>query len=103
LVYEELRHQRGRGRVFVDGDDDNKHRFTQSEWSRPQNEFGCVPELRNASGDVLATADPEETQNAEIRAGLKAGDSYLTVKSTGVYGWIGQHVVDYRFPLPGKK
>ena len=58
-------------------------------------------ELRNSSGQLIASADPQDSRNATIVKGLTTGDYYLSVKSTGVYGQIGQYTVNIDTPPGG--
>ncbi|MGD9858225.1 MAG: pre-peptidase C-terminal domain-containing protein, partial [Planctomycetaceae bacterium] len=58
-------------------------------------------ELRNAANQVIATVDPQNSQNAELRAGLTPGTYYVAVKSNGVYGWVGQYDVLIDTPPAG--
>jgi len=53
----------------------------------------AVLELRNAAGQLIAVANPQDTQSAQIVKSLTPGKYYLSVQSTGVYGWIGQYTV----------
>ncbi|MCC6579196.1 MAG: choice-of-anchor D domain-containing protein [Phycisphaeraceae bacterium] len=48
-------------------------------------------ELYNPTGTRLALADPSGSLNATIDQSLDAGTYYLHVRSTGVYGYLGQY------------
>ena len=61
----------------------------------------AVLELRNSAGEVIASASPQNTQNAQVLKYLTPGDYYLSVKSTGVYGWVGQYTVGIDSPPEG--
>ncbi len=60
-----------------------------------------VLELRNSSGSLIGSANPQDTLNAEIRKGLAPGTYFLAVKSTGTYGWIGEYTVNIDTPPAG--
>ena len=55
--------------------------------------LNAVLELRNAAGQLIAVANPQNTQNAQIVKSLTPGTYYVSVQSTGVYGWIGRYTV----------
>src|SRR5262249_14471119 len=48
-------------------------------------------ELRNASGTIIASADPSGTLNASLTATLTAGTYYVVVASHGSYGDVGTY------------
>ncbi|WP_145378242.1 PKD domain-containing protein [Symmachiella dynata] len=52
-----------------------------------------VIELRTASGQLIATADPSGSYGAVISTDVAAGDYVLVVRSTGEYGSVGQYTV----------
>jgi hypothetical protein len=58
-------------------------------------------ELRNSAGQLIASANPQDARNAAIVKGLTPGDYYLSVKSSGIYGQIGQYTVSIDTPPPG--
>jgi hypothetical protein len=58
-------------------------------------------ELRNSAGQLIASANPQDTRNATIVKGLTPGDYYLSVKSSGAYGQIGQYTVNIDTPPAG--
>ena len=60
-----------------------------------------VLELRNSAGQLIVSANPQDTRNAAIVKGLTPGDYYLSVKSSGVYGQIGQYTVNIDAPPAG--
>ena len=60
-----------------------------------------VLELRNSAGQLIGSANPQDTRSAEIVKGLTPGDYYLSVKSSGVYGRIGQYSVNIDTPPAG--
>jgi hypothetical protein len=62
-----------------------------------------VLELRRADGTLVTTATPSNSLNATVTANLSAGDYYLVVRSTGVYGFVGQYALSGTVPtaVPG--
>lgn len=52
-----------------------------------------VLELRDTAGQLLAMANPFDSQSAEIVRNLMPGSYFLSVLSSGIYGWIGQYSV----------
>ena len=55
-------------------------------------------ELRNSAGQLIASANPQETRDAEIVTDLTAGDYFLSVMSSGLYSRIGQYSVSVDVP-----
>ncbi len=49
--------------------------------------------LRNASGQVVAMADPSSTLSASMTTVLSPGNYFLEVKGIGTYGYTGQYTV----------
>ncbi len=49
-----------------------------------------ILELRSANGTLIATADPSNSYGATITETVAAGTYHLVVRSTGVYGSVGQ-------------
>lgn len=58
-------------------------------------------ELRNAAGSLIYSASPQDARSAEITKELTPGTYFLTVKSNGVYGQIGQYTVGIDAPPAG--
>ena len=50
-----------------------------------------VLELRNSAGTLITTADSSTSFNSTITRNLAAGTYYAVVRSTGVYGRVGQY------------
>lgn len=57
-----------------------------------------VLELRRTDGSLVASASPTSSLSATINANLAAGDYFLVVKSTGVYGFVGQYTLSGTLP-----
>jgi hypothetical protein len=57
-----------------------------------------VLELRRTDGSLVASASPTSSLSATITASLAAGDYFLVVKSTGVYGYVGQYTLSGTLP-----
>ena len=57
-------------------------------------------ELRDSRGRLLATADPDDSLNATIERRVSAGTYYLSVKSHGTYGDLGQYTISGVLKLP---
>jgi hypothetical protein len=53
----------------------------------------AVLELRDAGGTLVAMADPTDALGASISLTVPAGNYTLLVRSTGVYGRVGQYTV----------
>ena len=53
----------------------------------------AVAELYNSSGVLIASANPSTSLNASISTMVPTGNFTLLVKSTGVYGYVGQYTV----------
>lgn len=60
----------------------------------------AVLELRDASGAVVFAANPSTSQSASLNVSLTAGSYYAVVRSTGVYGRVGQYTLTGSF-VPG--
>lgn len=58
----------------------------------------AVLELRDGIGNVLAVSDPADAQSASIEVTLPAGTYWVGVRSTGVYGWVGQYELSIAGP-----
>ncbi len=56
-----------------------------------------VLEIRDSSGTVLYTADSSSTLNSSLSVSLAAGTYYAVVRSTGVYGYVGQYTMTGTF------
>lgn len=52
-----------------------------------------VLEIRRADGSLVTSAAPTTSLSATITANLSAGDYFLVVRSTGVYGFVGQYTL----------
>jgi len=52
-----------------------------------------VAELYNSSGVLIASANPSNSLNASISTTVPTGNYTLLVKSTGIYGYVGQYTV----------
>lgn len=50
-----------------------------------------VLEIRNASGVVVYTANSSTSMNSTLSVSLASGTYYAVVRSTGVYGYVGQY------------
>ena len=50
-------------------------------------------ELRNTSGNIVATASPSNSLGAAISTTLAAGQYFLVARSTGAYGSVGQYTI----------
>ena len=59
----------------------------------------AVLELRRADNTVITIANPSNSRHASISANLEAGTYYAVVRSTGVYGHIGQYTLTGTVPL----
>lgn len=53
----------------------------------------AVAELYNSSGVLIASANPSNSLSASISTTVPTGSYTLLVKSTGVYGYVGQYTV----------
>lgn len=58
-------------------------------------------DLRDSSGQLLASANPQDSLNAQLVTPLTPGTYYLAVKSSGTYGWIGQYHINIDAPPAG--
>lgn len=61
----------------------------------------AVLELRDSAGQVIASADPQTAQNAQLLESLVPGNYYLSVKSAGAYGWVGKYTLSIDTPPAG--
>jgi hypothetical protein len=61
-------------------------------------DLDVVLELRRADGSLVTTANPTSSLGASIATTLSAGDYYLVVRSTGVYGYVGQYTLAGALP-----
>ncbi len=52
-----------------------------------------IAELYNSSGVLIASSNPSNSLNASISTTVPTGNYTLLVKSTGVYGYVGQYTV----------
>jgi len=68
-----------------------------AEWAN----LDTALELRNAAGTLLATASPTTSTAASIIRYLAAGVYTAAVKTSGVYGWVGQYTVNIDAPPAG--
>lgn len=57
-----------------------------------------VLELRRTDGSLVGAASPTTSLSATVTANLAAGDYFLVVKSTGVYGFVGQYTLSGTLP-----
>lgn len=57
-----------------------------------------VLEIRNQSGTLLYSANASTTLNSTLRVSLNAGTYYAVVRSTGIYGYVGQYTLTGSFP-----
>lgn len=53
-----------------------------------------VLDLRHAAGGLIASADPQETPDAEIAENLMPGDYVVQVTKSTSYGWVGQYSIN---------
>jgi VCBS repeat-containing protein len=60
-----------------------------------------VLELRDAAGLLIATADPQDNIDAEIRENLTPGDYFVILTKSISYGWVGQYRVSVDAPPAG--
>lgn len=60
----------------------------------------AVLQFLDASGNVILTADPSNSRDAELIVEA-AGTTYLAVKSTGAYGRVGQYTLSVEESAPG--
>jgi hypothetical protein len=58
-------------------------------------------EIRNSAGVLLGSASPATSRNASVVKNLTPGDYFVTVKTSGVYGWVGQYTVKVDAPSAG--
>jgi hypothetical protein len=56
-----------------------------------------VLEIRDSAGNVLYTANSSTTLNSSLSVSLTAGTYYAVVRSTGVYGYVGQYTLTGSF------
>jgi hypothetical protein len=56
-----------------------------------------VLEIRNESGTVLYTANSATSLNSTLSVSLASGTYYAVVRSTGVYGYVGQYALTGTF------
>lgn len=66
----------------------------------PNQNLDAVLELRDASGNVLLIANPEDSLDASLIGGTP-GVAYVAVRSTGEYGRVGQYTLTLTPPDPG--
>lgn len=52
-----------------------------------------VLEIRRADGTLVTSASPTNSLSASISTTLTAGDYFLVVRSTGIYGYVGQYAL----------
>jgi hypothetical protein len=57
-----------------------------------------VLEIRNSAGTLLYSANASNTLNSSLKVSLGAGTYYAVVRSTGVYGYVGQYTLTGSFP-----
>lgn len=61
----------------------------------------AVLELRNSSGELIASSNPDDTLDAEIIVALTVGDYFVTVSKSSAYGYLGQYTVNIDEPPSG--
>jgi hypothetical protein len=63
--------------------------------------LNVVLELRNASNEVVASADPADSLSASIIGTFPAGNYTLHVTKVNTYGWIGTYTINGISVAPG--
>ncbi len=58
-------------------------------------------EIRNSAGLLLGSGSPATSQNATVVKNLTPGDYFVTVKTSGVYGWVGGYNLKVDAPPAG--
>lgn len=59
--------------------------------------FDSILDIYDSSGNVLFTANSTSTLNSSLNVNLSAGTYYAVVRSTGVYGRVGQYTLSGTF------